>query len=121
MKTKKKVLVARRLLFRKIIIMPKGQPPKLKGALCNFLIDLVDIFKTLPQPADSNSIVIVKFKRKLQYKGHVYFESVRPNFIFIVLYYLKLNNSLYHDIAIDLKNIPSFLIEDKRYDSLTLW
>ena len=34
--------------------------------------------------------------------------------------YLKLNNSLYHDIEIDVKNIPSFLIEDKRCDSLPL-
>ena len=55
-----KVLVATRLLFKKISIMPKGLPPKLKGALCNVLIDVVDICNTLPPPADSNGIVIVK-------------------------------------------------------------
>ena len=100
--------------------MPKGQSPKLKGALCNVPIDVADICNTLPRPADSNGIVIVKLKRKLQYRGHVYFESVRPDIIFRLLQYLKLNNSLYHDIEIDVKNIPSFLIEDKRCDSLPL-
>ena len=44
-----KVLVATRLLFKKISIIPKGLPPKLKGALCNVLIDVVDICNTLPQ------------------------------------------------------------------------
>ena len=34
--------------------------------------------------------------------------------------YLKLNNSLYYDIEIDEKNIPSFLIEDKRCDKIPL-
>ena len=30
-----KVLIARRLLFKKISIMPKGQSPKFAGALCS--------------------------------------------------------------------------------------
>ena len=47
MKTRK-VLVARRLLFKKINIMPKGQSPKLKDALCIVPIDVVDICNTLP-------------------------------------------------------------------------
>ena len=34
--------------------------------------------------------------------------------------YLKLNNALYHDIEVDVKNIPCFLIEDKNCDSLPL-
>ena len=59
-----KVLVGRRLLFKKISIMPKGQSPKLKGALCNVPVDIVDICNTLSRPADSNGIVIVKLKRK---------------------------------------------------------
>ena len=61
--------------------MPKGQSPKLKGALCNIPIDVVDDCNTLQRPADSNGIIIVKLKWKLQYREHVYFESVRPNSI----------------------------------------
>ena len=46
-------------------------------------IGLVEIRNTLPQPADSNGILIVKLKKiTLQYRGHVYFESVRPDFTF---------------------------------------
>ena len=65
--------------------MPKDQPPKLKDVLCNVAIDVVDICNTLLQPADSNGNVMVKLKRKLQYSGHVYFESVRLDIIFKLL------------------------------------
>ena len=81
----KKVLVASRLIFKKISIMPKGQLPKLKDVLCNVAIDVVDICNTLPQPADSNGSVMVKLKRKLKYSDHVYSESVRPDIIFKLL------------------------------------
>ena len=92
-----RVLVARRLLFKKINVMPKGQSPKLKGSLCNIPIDVVDVCNTLPRPADRNGIIIV---RLLQFRGHVYFESVTPNFILRFLKYLKLTNPLCHDIEI---------------------
>ena len=80
----------------------------------------VDICKTLPHTADNNGIAIVKIKRKLQYRGHVYFEFIRPNFIMRLLQYFKLNNSMYHDIEINLDNVPNFLINEKRQDSLLL-
>ena len=43
--------------------MPNGQSPKLKAALCNIPIDVVDVSNTLPRPADSNGIIIVKLKQ----------------------------------------------------------
>ena len=58
-----KVLVARKLFFKQIRIMPKCQSPKLKGASCNVPLDVVDICNILPRPADSNGIVITKLKR----------------------------------------------------------
>ena len=36
-----RVLVARMLQFKKITIMPKGQLPNLKGAICNVPVDVV--------------------------------------------------------------------------------
>ena len=114
-----RVLVARRLLFKKINIMLKGQSTKLRGSLCNIPIDLVHVCNTLPSPAGSNGIIIVKLKRNLQYRGHVYFESVRPNFILKFAQYLKLNNPMYHDIGV-LDNIPSFLIDKRNQDSLSI-
>ena len=61
-KKPERVPIARRLLFKRISIMLKGQSPKFKSALCNIPIYLLDVCNTLPRPADSNGIVIVKFK-----------------------------------------------------------
>ena len=72
------MLIAKRILFKKLHIMPKGQSPKIRGAICNVPIDTIDISNTLPRQAGSNGLVIVKLKRKLEYRGHLYFESVRP-------------------------------------------
>ena len=67
------MLIARRLLFKKIHI-PKSQSPNIKGAICNAPVDTIDISDTLPRQ-------VVKLKRKLEYRGHAYFESLRPNII----------------------------------------
>jgi len=34
-----RVIISRRILFKKITIMPKGQTPKLKGSICNVPVD----------------------------------------------------------------------------------
>ena len=68
---------------------------------------------------NSNGIVMVKLKRKLMYRGHVYFESVRPDLVKQVLYYLKRNNHLYQDIIIDKAHISGELLslEDGQNDT----
>ena len=85
--------------------MPKGQFPKLKGSICNVPIDVEDVANTLPRSTNDNGFLIVKLKRKLEYRGHVVFEPIRPDFIQHILSYLKENNPLYHDIQIDVNNI----------------
>ena len=44
--------------------MPKGQFPKLKGAICNIPIDRSDITNVLPRGTDSSGLIMVKLKRK---------------------------------------------------------
>ena len=97
--------------------MPKGKFPKLKGSICNVPIDTADIVNVLPRGADSNGLVVVKLKCKLCYRGHVYFESVRPELIHLALTYLKENNALYSDISIKLGNIPNNLLSLSDDDS----
>ena len=58
--------------------MPKDQSPRFEGAICNVPTDVASTCNTLPRIADSNGLVIVKLKRKLKYRVHVYFEPVRP-------------------------------------------
>ena len=89
--------------------MPKGQFPKLKEALCNIQLEHVDVSSLLPRTAESYGLVIVKLKKKLEYKGHVLFEPVQARFIVDLLSYLKRVNYLYKDITIVPENIPENL------------
>ena len=50
-----RVLVSRRILFKKKVVMPKGKLPKIKGSLCNISVN--EVFsncRSLPRPPDSN-------------------------------------------------------------------
>ena len=83
---------------------------KLKGSICNVPIDTANVANALPQGADSNGIIMIKLKRKFAYRGHVYFEAVSPESVHTALEYLKCNNPLYHDILIDLSQVPESLL-----------
>ena len=75
------VLVARRTLFKKVIVM-QGQSPKVKGSICNIPISDIDgNCNSLPRSADTNGVIVVKLQRKVEYCGHVLFEPVRPRII----------------------------------------
>ena len=64
-----RVLVAKRILFKKVTVMLRGQSPKVKGSICNILISEIDNnCNSLPRPADSNGVIIVA-----AYRGHVLF------------------------------------------------
>ena len=106
----KRVLISKRISFKKVTIMPKGNFPKLKGSICNVPIDTVDISDVLARGADRNGLVVIKLKRKLTYRGHVYFEAVRPELLNQALMYLKENNPLYSDVSVDIGNIPDNLL-----------
>ena len=95
-----KAIISRRLLFKKVAIMPKGQMPKVKGSICNVPIDTNKVYNVLPRASDSTGIIMVKLKRKLIYNGHVLFEPVRPDAIRRVLQYLL------YDILLPEQYIP---------------
>ena len=105
-----KVLIAKRILFKKVVIMPKGNSPKVKGAICNVPVDAEDVCNVLPRPACSNGLLLLKLKRKLMYHGHVYFEPIRPQCVINLLSYLKINNPLYNDVSIDMNQISQELL-----------
>jgi len=43
-----KVIIAKRILFKRVTIMPKGQCPKIKGSICNVPIKAYEISNVLP-------------------------------------------------------------------------
>jgi len=51
--------------------------------------------EVLPQPINKVGLIPLKLKRKLEYKGHVYFQYIRPKIVKNALKWLKINNTLY--------------------------
>ena len=105
-----RVLISKRILFKKVTIMPKGNFPKVKASICSTSIYKVDLSDVLPRGADSNGLVVIKLKRKLTYRGYVYFEPVWPELPNQALMYLKENNLLNTDVSVDIGNIPDNLL-----------
>ena len=102
-----RLLVSRRILFKKLTVMPKGKSLTIKGSICYIPVSEVDVkCHRLPRPADSNGLIIVKLKCKLEYKGHAVFEAVRPDVVIHFLEFLRSHNDLYSDIEINPSNIP---------------
>ena len=103
------ILIAQRIVFEKILIMPKGQQRKIKGAICNVPVECNQTCSVLPRPPDRSGIILLKLKRKLQFRGHVYFQAVRPQLVLCALNWLVENNPLYENIQIQCANISSDL------------
>ena len=51
-----------------------------------------------------NGIVLVNLKKKLDFSGHVYFESASPENIFRALSFLEQKNKPYKDVNINIEN-----------------
>lgn len=99
------ILISQRIVFEKIVIMPKGQQRKIKGAICNIPVSCEETCKVLPRPPNSSGIIVLKLKRKLQFRGYVYFQAVRPQVILQALHWLQNNNPLYENTTVNLTNI----------------
>ena len=55
-----KLLIAKRILFKKVAIMPCGKMEKITRTICNVPVDNINVTNLLPRTADSNGLVIVK-------------------------------------------------------------
>ena len=62
----------------------------------------------------STDLVIIKLKPKKEFRGHVIFEPMRPNYLDRFLRFLKEKNYLYSDIEISLHNISDTLLNFKQ-------
>ena len=77
-----RVLASKQILSKEVRIMSRKQSTKniiLHKTLCNIPIEnVVGKYIILSSPADSNGLIVVKLKRKVQYKGQVIFGSGGP-------------------------------------------
>ena len=78
--------------FQKAVIMPKGEQLKSKGSIINIPVECDTTCSMLPH---ASGILVLKFKKNLNYCGDVYFQSVRPAMIRQALSFLKAHNHLY--------------------------
>ena len=111
------ILVAQRIVFEKIIVMPKGQQKKVSGAICNVPVNCDQTCKVLPRPPARSGIIMLKLKRKLEFRGHVYFQAVRPQLVENALSWLMQNNALYNNITTDMSNISEDLKTLQNHES----
>ena len=58
--------------------MPKGQTSKVYGSIVNVHVNISETYNHLPREKNCKKVILVKLKRKLSFKGYVYFELVRP-------------------------------------------
>ena len=99
--------------------MPRGEFQKVCGTICNLPLYSPNVVTKLPRGNNSNGIVILKLKRKLQYKSSVYYDSVRSAVLLNFLTYLKANNPLYSNIVLITDNIPLSLSNLGHSDDLS--
>ena len=104
------VLISKRLLFKKIVIMPKGQTPKMHGSIVNVPVNVSETCNHLPRERNCEEVILVKLKRKLCFKGHAYFEPVRRRRVRAALEFLQNVNPLYQDVLISDTNISPDLL-----------
>lgn len=71
-------LVSQRLLFMKILALPRGRQKSIHGTVVNVPVDTSHTCSLLPRMPTNSGLIPVKLKRKLEYRGHVEFQKVSP-------------------------------------------
>ena len=64
----------------------------------------------MSREGNCEEVILVKLKRKLSFKGHVYFEPVRSQRVRAALEFLQKVNPLYQDVLISNANINPDLL-----------
>ena len=62
---------------------------KNQGSICNVSIEAASICNILPRSAVYNGLFVVKLKRNLKYKAHVYFQPVWLHIVYQAPTYFK--------------------------------
>lgn len=90
-----KHLVSPIIPFMKILPLPKGQQKGIHGPVVCVPSNLSTVSQTLPRQLSDSTLVKVKLKRKLQYKGHHLYQQVSVERLRTALEYLKIVNPHY--------------------------
>lgn len=56
------ILIAQRIVFQKMLVMPKSQERKIKDAICNVSVECDQTCNTLSRPPERSGIILLKLK-----------------------------------------------------------
>lgn len=108
--------VAKRIPFMKLLALPRGKQKSVHGCVVNIPVEPEQTVSVLPRVPSSASMIMVKLKRKLHYRGHVFLQNIQPQRVLHALHTLRSINPLYSDITVD----PEWM-QNSSLDSPELW
>ena len=56
------ILIAQRIVFEKIVVMPKEQHRKIKGAICNVPVECDQTCNQLSRPPDRSGMIMLELQ-----------------------------------------------------------
>ena len=105
-------LIAPAIPFMKMISLIKGAQKGIHGQVVCVKADVNITANCLPRLPTDESLIRVKLKRKLEYKGHHMCQDVNPNKVKQALSWLKDNNPNYEQIDVNFQDFDA-LAEDE--------
>ncbi len=113
------MMFRREIPFMKLGALPRGRQYRMQGPVVNVPSKLESICQLLPRLPNDAMLVPIKLKRRLCYKGHYLYDSIRPHVVLEWLKWLKENNPHYKDVNINLDwcNLMSEFQDEGNYNS----
>ncbi|XP_029910642.1 uncharacterized protein LOC115361416 [Myripristis murdjan] len=107
-------LIALHIPFMKMLALPKGGQNGVHGPVTCVPANIVQTANVLPRSSMEGSLLQVKLKRKLTYKGHYEYQFVDTLHVRQALDYLKRTNVYYRDIEFNEHWVNEFVREEDR-------
>jgi len=95
------VLVGQRIFFMQLLALPRGRQRGIHGAVVNVPSSVSTAVTSLPLTPHKAGLVPLKLKHKLEYKGYVLNQFVRPAAVIEAARWLIKHNPLYSNIIVD--------------------
>lgn len=105
-------LIALNIPFMKMLALPKGRQNGVHGPVTCVPANIVQTTKLLPQSDTDGSLLRVKLKRKLTYKGHYEYKFVDPIHVRQALLFLRQSNIYYKDVQFNEDWVNAFSKEE---------
>ncbi|XP_029901985.1 uncharacterized protein LOC115355355 [Myripristis murdjan] len=107
-------LIALHIPFMKMLALPKGGQNGVHGPVTCVPADIVQTTNVLPRSSMEGSLLQVKLKRKLTYKGYYEYQFVDTLRVRQALEYLKRTNVHYRDIDFNDEWVNEFVRQEDR-------